>query len=93
MAYDSLREANPLQANREYVGLLYLAAKESEMAVNEALRRMLEEESLVSLEAVRRIVQSGEKLCPLREVHVQAVDLARYDELLGAGEVNDGLQG
>lgn len=93
MAYDSLRQANPLQANREYVGLLYLAAKESEMAVNEALRRMLEEESPVSLDAVRRIVQSGEKLCPLREVHVQAVDLAHYDELLGAGEVSDGLQG
>lgn len=93
MAYDSLRQANPLQANRDYVGLLYLAAKESETVVNEALRRLLEEESPISLEAVRRIVQSGEKLCPPREVNVQAVDLAHYDELLGAGEVSDGLQG
>lgn len=93
MAYDSLRRVNPLQANREYVGLLYLAAKESETAVNEALRRLMEEETPVGLEAVRRIVQSGEKLVPYREVHVQTVDLSHYDDLLGAKEAGDGLQG
>ena len=93
MAYDSLRRDNALQANREYVGLLYLAAKESEAAVNEALRRLLEQEAPISLEAVRRIVLSGEKLEPAREIHVQAVDLAHYDQLLGAAEVSDGLQG
>lgn len=92
MAYDSLRHANPLQANREYVGLLYLAAKESEAAVNEALRRLLDEESPIALEAVRRIVQSGQKLTPHREVHVESVDLAHYDELLGVREEADGLQ-
>lgn len=93
MAYDSLRRGNALQANREYVGLLYLVAKESEAAVNEALRRLLEQEAPISLEAVRRIVLSGEKLEPAREIHVEAVDLAHYDELLGAAEVSDGLQG
>lgn len=93
MAYDSLRRENPLRANREYVGLLYLAAKESEAAVNEALRRLLDDEAPIGLEAVRRIVQSGQKLEPAQEVHVQAVDLAHYDELLGAAEVSDGLQG
>lgn len=93
MAYDSLRQANPLQANREYVGILYLAAKESETAVNEALRRLLEAEEPVSREAVRRLVLSGEKLEAPREVYVQAVDLAHYDELLTAAEVSDGFQG
>lgn len=93
MAYDSLRHANPLQANREYVGLLYLAAKESEAAVNEALRRLLDEEAAIALESVRRIVQSGQKLTPHREVHVESVDLAHYDELLETGEAADGLQG
>ncbi len=93
MAYDSLRRENPLRANREYVGLLYLAARESETAVNEALRRLLEEEGAISLEAVRRIVQAGQKLDPAAEVNVQAVDLSHYDELLDAVEVSDGLQG
>jgi hypothetical protein len=93
MAYDSLRRENPLRANREYVGLLYLAAKESEAAVNEALRRLLDDEAPIGLEAVRRLVQSGQKLEPAQEVHVQAVDLAHYDELLDAAEVSDGLQG
>ena len=93
MAYDLLRRTHPLQANREYVGLLSLAAQESETAVNEALRRLLEAEASISLETVRRLVQAGEKLEPPREIHIQAVDLAHYDELLGGAEVRDGFEG
>src|SRR5437763_15652613 len=43
MAWDALRETVPLRANKRYLELLELAAKEGEARVDEALRCLLEQ--------------------------------------------------
>src|SRR5262249_57509034 len=41
LAYDTLHEQQPARAAKEYLGILYLAARQSEAAVAAALRRLL----------------------------------------------------
>ena len=43
--YDALREQSPTQASREYLRILRLAARESETAVDEALRALIDRSS------------------------------------------------
>jgi hypothetical protein len=79
-AYDHLRDRQPKTADREYLAILLLAAKESEAKVEGALLQGLAEGG-VSAERVAALV----KPLPVRAlptVEVAAVDLSRYDTLL-----------
>jgi hypothetical protein len=82
MAYDWLREHEPGTAVREYLAILRLAAFESEVAVDEALRCQIASGGFVRAEVVERIVRS--RLAPEEpaEVVIDAVDLGVYDGLL-----------
>ena len=52
MAYDVLREAHPSRrASKEYLAILYLAARENESAVDEALRVLLDREEPLTAES------------------------------------------
>ena len=82
MAYDALVAQQPERADREYLKLLYLAARESETAVQEALRAVLDGEQPLCVAAVERLVHSGRRLAPPTEVTVGPVDLRAYDALL-----------
>jgi hypothetical protein len=82
MAYDQLRQLEPARAHKTYLKILYLAARDSETAVNEALRRLIDQETPISFEAVAAIVSDEPELFAPREVHVDGVVLADYDELL-----------
>ena len=85
MAYDALTATRPATADREYLALLHLAAKESEQGVEDALRVLLDV-GPVSVAAVTALVRSGQTLPPPTAVQVGPVDLCRYDSLLGSGE-------
>lgn len=87
MAYDALKRQNPLRAHKEYLKILHLAAHETEEGVNEALRLLLDREWAITVDAVEKIVQSGEKAPPIEDVVVEEVDLCDYDELLAGKEV------
>lgn len=83
MAYDDLLRNIPARASKEYVQILYLAARETEAGVDEALRRLFDTEQAISVEAVKKIIQSQAKITPARDVNVRDVDLCNYDQLLG----------
>ena len=87
MAFDALKRQNPTRANKEYLQILYLAAHETEVGVNEALRMLIDGECAITADAVKEIVQSGEKGVPIEDVVVVAVDLCAYDALLQGAEV------
>jgi hypothetical protein len=87
MAYDALWASQPERADREYLRILYLAAKETETGVQDALRVLLTEEQPLSAGAVEALVRSGQQLASPTEVRVEPVDLASYDALLECGEV------
>jgi hypothetical protein len=84
MAYDALVAYQPKRAEREYLALLKLAAYESEVGVDEALRVLLAEEGTVSVAAVQHLLHATAGIRPATEVVVAPVDLLAYDALLTA---------
>ena len=93
MAYDALREAQPKRGHKEYLGILYLAARQSETAVDEALRTLLDSDRPVTRAAVEELVQRAEEVPAVTEVTVEEVDLLGFDDLFLHKEVWDGCEG
>jgi hypothetical protein len=86
MAYDWLRERHPSRAVKEYLGILHLAARENESAVDDALRTLIDKELPISIEAVKRIVDSEMQILSFAQVAIAEVDLTAYDALLSSKE-------
>ena len=83
IAYDELKKRHsPLQATRQYLNILYLAAKESETAVDDVLRMMIDKNITISDKQVEALVQSSDPVPVVTEVLIPAVDLTCYDQLL-----------
>jgi len=82
MAYDLLRKQDGLRAHKEYLKILYLAAKETESGVHAVLRRMIELEQPITAAAVKELLGSGPETVPLTAVCVAEINLAMYDVLL-----------
>jgi hypothetical protein len=93
MAYDALREAQPERGHKEYLAILYLAARQSETAVDEALRALLDNDQSVTREAVEELVHRAEAVPAVTDVTVEEVDLLGFDDLFLHKEVWDGFQG
>ena len=93
MAYDAVREAQGERGSKEYLGILYLAARQSETAVDEALRTLLASDRPVSRKAVEELVHRAEEVPAVTEVNVGEVDLLSFDALLTHKEVWDEFQG
>lgn len=82
-AYDFLRNRKTKEtANKEYLGILYLAATESEMRVEEVIRNLFKKEITVSLEAVKEYMVSSVVGFPYKECQVEQVNIEQYDGLL-----------
>jgi hypothetical protein len=85
MAYDALLRTHAGEsgrAEREYLALLFLAARESEAGVDDALRLLLTGAAPLRKEAVEELLASGRALPPATQVEIAPVDLASYDALL-----------
>ena len=82
MVYDQLRQRCPAGASREYLQILSLAAKQSEVGVDDALRVLLADPSPVTAQAVKALVCSGQQIAPPTKITTPAVDLSVYDQLL-----------
>ena len=83
MAYDALSERiSSRKADREYLRILELAANESEVGVDDAIRLLLDESGAISFDAVNKIVMSGRKPLSPTEISIDDVDISRYDSLL-----------
>jgi hypothetical protein len=87
MVWDALRETAPARANKRYLEILEVAAKEGEARVDEALRHLLESgelgEGKLNADAVRTLINGETVLSPATAVDVAPVSLAAFDELLG----------
>jgi hypothetical protein len=93
MAYDALRDVQPEQGHKEYLGILYLAARQSETAVDDALRTLLASDQSVSRSAVEELIQRADKIPAVTDVTVANVNLLDFDDLFLHKEVWDGFEG
>ena len=77
MTYDALKAAHPvgLAADKVYLKVLELAAKESESGVEAALTRLLADKLPITLEAVQATLNASDR-------SATGINLARYDGLL-----------
>ena len=83
MAYDALcRTHTQRAAARQYLRILQLAARESEAAVEDALRAALARGEEISFAAVQAAVQRSQQVPAVTEVQVEAPDLRVFDALL-----------
>jgi hypothetical protein len=87
MAYDVLVETRPHKASREYLEILYLAARESESGVEDALRFLFDKDRKISPQEVEAILKSSEKISRITDVEIQDIDLNVYDLLMEEKEV------
>jgi len=88
MTFDLLEEQlGRHQGSKEYLKILELAAKESEVRVDAALRALLEAgEEQISAEGIETTL-GAEHNTTVRDVQVAAVDLRVFDQLFSAREV------
>ena len=86
MVYDELCRVSGNRGVKEYLRILHLAAHESEMGVDEALRYLFLNKEGISYERVKEIVELKMELKPVTEVNIGEVSLRDYDNLMAAEE-------
>lgn len=87
IAYDLLKEQSPGKANKEYLKILNLAAKESEERTDNALKILINSTEDINFEAVEKIVKLENRHDSPFTINISAVDLKIYDSLLDLQEV------
>ncbi len=86
-AYDALLEQNPARADKDYLRILDLAAKQSESGVDAVLSRLLEWNVPITPTVVADHLAHDLGLPRAMEVVITNVDLSIYDGLLETREV------
>ena len=82
MAYDQLKQTCPTNGDKQYLRILHTAAHENEALVDESLRWMIDEQVVITAEALQALVRTEPDQSPPRQVHIKEPDLATYDALL-----------
>ena len=83
IAYDSLKKRYTIKsAAARYLKILYLAARDSEVAVDNALMVLINENRDISQDAVQRLMASSLPVGRPDDVHIPEVNLTCYDQLL-----------
>ena len=87
IAYDVLRNQHGIkQANKQYLKILELAAKENQTSVNEALRFLINHADAIDFDTVEQMVKSEQQPPAVTDVCIGEVDIDGYDCLLEYGE-------
>ncbi len=83
IAYDNLKQRHSQSvAAKQYLNILYLAARESETAVDDVLRMLIDKNMRICDEQVEALVRSSQPVPDATKVCIPAVDLTCYDQLL-----------
>ncbi len=83
IAYDDLKQRHSQSiAAKQYLSILYLAARESETAVDDVLRMMIDKNMRICDEQVEALVRCSQPVPVATKVRIEAVDLTCYDQLL-----------
>jgi hypothetical protein len=83
MAYDSLcRDHSKRVAVREYLKILQLAARDSQDAVQDALRLAIKNGEAIRFESVRQAVESHQQVPAPTDVEIEPPKLSCFDSLL-----------
>ncbi len=83
MAWDLLRSAHAERlADKMYIKILELAARESEHAVVDALRLLIKTSEAITVERVRELVTSSNAIPAVTDIQIDAPVLYEFDSLI-----------
>jgi hypothetical protein len=84
VAYDILTEISHSRklANKQYLKILELAAKENESLVRSSLKTLIDNNNHVSFEVIEAMVKSQTQPDAITDVYIADIDLGFYDGLL-----------
>jgi len=82
LAYDSLIVHNPARGHKDYLEILYLASKESEAGVGQALEKLLENQQIISIDVVKKILETDTEKTSVADIQIDNINLYDYDEFL-----------
>jgi hypothetical protein len=88
MAYDTLTSQHPCRAHKEYLGILYLAARETESGVDEALKDLLEQGAPITAKVVETMLVDQQAIPQALNVVVEQLDAGVYDTLLNGHDMS-----
>jgi len=86
VAYDVLKKEYPNTANKRYLEILYLAARESEAKVERALELLFSERGSISADGVRQLLEAENEIEAIPGIKIPEVDLEAYDRFLQVQE-------
>jgi len=87
IAYDILRRQHGIkQANKQYLKILELAAKDNQTSVNETLRFLVNHADAIDFDTVEQMVRSEQQPPAITDVYIGDIDLDSYDYLLESPE-------
>jgi len=87
IAYDILRRQHGIkQANKQYLKILELAAKENQTSVNEALRFLINHADAIDFDTVEQMAKSEQQPSAVTDIYIGDIDLGSYDYLLESAE-------
>lgn len=82
LAYDQLCDKSPSKGTKEYLKILYLAAKESEAQVQIALTHLLKENKEISENTILELLTLPDGGNELTDAQVDSINLKIYDDLV-----------
>ena len=82
IAYDWLRSNIPLQANKQYVKILYYAAKDGETVTGNTIRYLLEQNKEPTVLNIKQQIDAQFKIPLVTDIFVKNNKLESYDMLL-----------
>ncbi len=84
IAYDILKEKSPAHGDKEYLKILYMAARETEAGVDKALGTLIDTEGPISAQEVTKLLGWDQHPEAVRDPMISQVNLHLYDGLLEA---------
>ena len=82
IAYDLLKDSSPETANKKYLEILNLAAKENEDLVDKALIQQIDNGKGINFDEIEKMVKTKFEYDAESSVFIYEVDLKPFDELL-----------
>ena len=81
IVYDILKDDRPAKADKEYLKILHLAARENEHGVDVILGELIGKNESISSDLVEQMLYEGQHDQEIHDPHIEAIDLHDYDAL------------
>ena len=81
IVYDILKDQRPTRADKEYLKILHLAARENELGVDTVLEKLIEANESISADLVEQILYEEHHDEEIHDPYIEAIDLSDYDSL------------